>query len=182
MDSAICKKTKSLEKYLENVWTSSLLITITMMLKWWKQINYSKFVCCRTESKVWSPLVNEEGKTHPYKMNLASQPQVSNGISVCSVSTYSCLTLELFLTWSSKELSMYHSVGRIWDSTMPIPPRNHLAFSNRLHLLWSEASCWGELVGYVAKGKLLGLEVLSPAICMLTPTIGHRTCCRGVAQ
>ncbi|XP_065527821.1 PDZ and LIM domain protein 1 isoform X4 [Lathamus discolor] len=28
-----------------------------------------------TESKVWSPLVNEEGKTHPYKMNLASQPQ-----------------------------------------------------------------------------------------------------------
>ncbi|KFV45679.1 PDZ and LIM domain protein 1, partial [Tyto alba] len=29
----------------------------------------------RMESKVWSPLVNEEGKTHPYKMNLASQPQ-----------------------------------------------------------------------------------------------------------
>ncbi|KFP82040.1 PDZ and LIM domain protein 1, partial [Apaloderma vittatum] len=29
----------------------------------------------RTEAKVWSPLVNEEGKTHPYKMNLASQPQ-----------------------------------------------------------------------------------------------------------
>ncbi|KFQ49877.1 PDZ and LIM domain protein 1, partial [Nestor notabilis] len=32
----------------------------------------------RTESKVWSPLVNEEGKTHPYKMNLASQPQPVN--------------------------------------------------------------------------------------------------------
>uniref|UniRef100_A0A8C8RKR9 PDZ and LIM domain 1 n=1 Tax=Pelusios castaneus TaxID=367368 RepID=A0A8C8RKR9_9SAUR len=29
----------------------------------------------RTESKVWSPLVTEEGKPHPYKMNLASQPQ-----------------------------------------------------------------------------------------------------------
>ncbi|NWV94515.1 PDLI1 protein, partial [Machaerirhynchus nigripectus] len=29
----------------------------------------------RTEAKVWSPLVNEEGKTHPYKMNLASEPQ-----------------------------------------------------------------------------------------------------------
>uniref|UniRef100_A0A8D0HLD5 PDZ and LIM domain 1 n=1 Tax=Sphenodon punctatus TaxID=8508 RepID=A0A8D0HLD5_SPHPU len=29
----------------------------------------------RTESKVWSPLVTEEGKTNPYKMNLASQPQ-----------------------------------------------------------------------------------------------------------
>ncbi|XP_034631883.1 PDZ and LIM domain protein 1 isoform X1 [Trachemys scripta elegans] len=29
----------------------------------------------RTESKVWSPLVTEEGKPNPYKMNLASQPQ-----------------------------------------------------------------------------------------------------------
>ncbi|KAJ7324466.1 hypothetical protein JRQ81_017486 [Phrynocephalus forsythii] len=29
----------------------------------------------RTESKIWSPLVTEEGKTNPYKMNLASQPQ-----------------------------------------------------------------------------------------------------------
>ncbi|XP_067995889.1 PDZ and LIM domain protein 1 isoform X1 [Melanerpes formicivorus] len=29
----------------------------------------------RTESKVWSPLVTEEGKTHPYKINLASEPQ-----------------------------------------------------------------------------------------------------------
>nr|XP_009939867.1 PREDICTED: PDZ and LIM domain protein 1 [Opisthocomus hoazin] len=38
----------------------------------------------RTESKVWSPLVNEEGKTHPYKMNLASQPQEEqHTTSVC---------------------------------------------------------------------------------------------------
>ncbi|XP_077207200.1 PDZ and LIM domain protein 1 [Paroedura picta] len=29
----------------------------------------------RTESKIWSPLVTEEGKTNPYKMNLASQQQ-----------------------------------------------------------------------------------------------------------
>ncbi|XP_071987155.1 PDZ and LIM domain protein 1 isoform X2 [Engystomops pustulosus] len=29
----------------------------------------------RTESKIWSPLVNEEGKTNPYKMNLATNPQ-----------------------------------------------------------------------------------------------------------
>lgn len=49
-------------------------------------IKKNKSVCCRTESKVWSPLVNEEGKTHPYKMNLASQPQVSNGASACSSS------------------------------------------------------------------------------------------------
>ncbi|XP_075391162.1 PDZ and LIM domain protein 1 [Tenrec ecaudatus] len=29
----------------------------------------------RSEQKVWSPLVTEEGKRHPYKMNLASEPQ-----------------------------------------------------------------------------------------------------------
>lgn len=29
----------------------------------------------RTESKIWSPLVTDEGKTNPYKMNLASNPQ-----------------------------------------------------------------------------------------------------------
>ncbi|KAM9325669.1 PDZ and LIM domain protein 1 [Gastrophryne carolinensis] len=29
----------------------------------------------RVESKIWSPLVSEEGKAHPYKMNLASDPQ-----------------------------------------------------------------------------------------------------------
>lgn len=29
----------------------------------------------RSESKMWSPLSSEEGRTHPFKMNLASQPQ-----------------------------------------------------------------------------------------------------------
>ncbi|XP_060782059.1 PDZ and LIM domain protein 1 [Neoarius graeffei] len=29
----------------------------------------------RSESKTWSPLVSEDGKTHPYKMNLASESQ-----------------------------------------------------------------------------------------------------------
>uniref|UniRef100_A0A1A7XDH1 PDZ and LIM domain 1 (Elfin) n=1 Tax=Iconisemion striatum TaxID=60296 RepID=A0A1A7XDH1_9TELE len=29
----------------------------------------------RSESKLWSPLSSEEGKTNPYKMNLASEPQ-----------------------------------------------------------------------------------------------------------
>ncbi|KAM6956826.1 PDZ and LIM domain protein 1 [Aplochiton taeniatus] len=29
----------------------------------------------RSESKMWSPLSSEEGKTNPYKMNLASEPQ-----------------------------------------------------------------------------------------------------------
>jgi hypothetical protein len=35
------------------------------------------FICYRSEQKIWSPLVTEEGKRHPYKMNLASEPQVS---------------------------------------------------------------------------------------------------------
>ncbi|KAM9477858.1 PDZ and LIM domain protein 1 [Clarias gariepinus] len=29
----------------------------------------------RSESKMWSPLVSEDGKSHPYKMNLASESQ-----------------------------------------------------------------------------------------------------------
>uniref|UniRef100_A0A3Q2PL45 PDZ and LIM domain 1 (elfin) n=1 Tax=Fundulus heteroclitus TaxID=8078 RepID=A0A3Q2PL45_FUNHE len=29
----------------------------------------------RSETKLWSPLSSEEGKTHPYKMNLASEPR-----------------------------------------------------------------------------------------------------------
>ncbi|KAM4636384.1 PDZ and LIM domain protein 1 isoform 2-T2 [Discoglossus pictus] len=29
----------------------------------------------RSDSKIWSPCVNEEGKAHPYKMNLSSNPQ-----------------------------------------------------------------------------------------------------------
>ena len=29
----------------------------------------------RSQQKIWSPLVTEEGKHHPYKMNLASEPQ-----------------------------------------------------------------------------------------------------------
>ncbi|XP_067876338.1 PDZ and LIM domain protein 1 isoform X2 [Heterodontus francisci] len=33
------------------------------------------FMIARSESKVWSPLSNEEGKQHPYKMNLASDQQ-----------------------------------------------------------------------------------------------------------
>uniref|UniRef100_A0A8C6YK33 PDZ and LIM domain 1 n=1 Tax=Nothoprocta perdicaria TaxID=30464 RepID=A0A8C6YK33_NOTPE len=54
----------------------------------------------RTESKVWSPLVTEEGKTHPYKMNLASQPQVGNGVSACSGSPLDPVP-ELFLLHGS---------------------------------------------------------------------------------
>lgn len=30
----------------------------------------------RSENRMWSPLSSEEGKTNPYKMNLASEPRV----------------------------------------------------------------------------------------------------------
>lgn len=30
----------------------------------------------RSEAKLWSPLSSDEGKAHPYKMNLASEPRV----------------------------------------------------------------------------------------------------------
>ncbi|XP_067828825.1 PDZ and LIM domain protein 1 isoform X3 [Heptranchias perlo] len=33
------------------------------------------FLIARSECKIWSPLTNEEGKQHPYKMNLATEPQ-----------------------------------------------------------------------------------------------------------
>ncbi|XP_073541740.1 PDZ and LIM domain protein 1 isoform X4 [Phyllobates terribilis] len=36
----------------------------------------------RVESKIWSPLVTEEGKTNPYKMNLAANPQELKQIGV----------------------------------------------------------------------------------------------------
>ncbi|XP_073441975.1 PDZ and LIM domain protein 1 isoform X3 [Dendrobates tinctorius] len=36
----------------------------------------------RVESKIWSPLVTEEGKTNPYKMNLAANPQEIKQIGI----------------------------------------------------------------------------------------------------
>ncbi|KAF3827782.1 hypothetical protein GH733_001017 [Mirounga leonina] len=41
-------------------------------------------ICCRSEQKIWSPLVTEEGKRHPYKMNLASEPQLTFWHSACT--------------------------------------------------------------------------------------------------
>ncbi|EHB14774.1 PDZ and LIM domain protein 1 [Heterocephalus glaber] len=32
-------------------------------------------IVTRSKHKIWSPLVTEEGKCHPYKVNLASEPQ-----------------------------------------------------------------------------------------------------------
>lgn len=41
-----------------------------------RNIKAVHFFVLRSESKMWSPLVSEEGKAHPYKMNLATEPQV----------------------------------------------------------------------------------------------------------
>ncbi|XP_043534630.1 PDZ and LIM domain protein 1 isoform X2 [Chiloscyllium plagiosum] len=38
------------------------------------------FLIARSESKIWSPLSNEEGKQHAYKMNLASEQQEAKHI------------------------------------------------------------------------------------------------------
>lgn len=34
-------------------------------------------MCCRPETKLWSPQVIEEGKAHPFKINLEAEKQVS---------------------------------------------------------------------------------------------------------
>ncbi|RLW04046.1 hypothetical protein DV515_00006047 [Chloebia gouldiae] len=66
-----------------------------------ENINHSKFVCCRTEAKVWSPLVSEEGKTHPYKMNLASEPQLPCFLNTCWKIRIleASITVKLNLAW-----------------------------------------------------------------------------------
>lgn len=148
---------------------------------WWKQINYSKFVCCRTEAKVWSPLVSEEGKTHPYKMNLASEPQVSPGITAL-VPSHSCKRSsgpDPPRSWAYVSLLIMLGVAScpilseiVWPLEalrVGLPPSR-----------W-EACCCGELIGCHAWASLLGSQV-SPAICMLPPTTGHGRHCRGVAQ
>lgn len=83
--------------------------------QWWKQNNYSNFVCCRTESKVWSPLVTEEGKTHPYKINLASEPQVSNKLSACF---WFYLGLSDFRAVSGQIPQWADHVSHLWDSAI----------------------------------------------------------------
>lgn len=34
------------------------------------------FMSCRPETKLWSPQVMEEGKAHPFKVNLEAEQQV----------------------------------------------------------------------------------------------------------
>lgn len=56
-------------------------------------------VFLRSETKLWSPLSSEEGKTHPYKMNLASEPRVC--VSIKAVWTLTKWLLQLcHLEWN----------------------------------------------------------------------------------
>lgn len=136
---------------------------------WWKRINYSKFVCCRTEAKVWSPLVSEEGKTHPYKMNLASEPQVSPGITVCCCSLL--FLWENFQALSSKELSTCHSVNHVGGSIMPHTIKRSCGpWKDRLPPSWWEACCCGELkLSAMTKETCLGQRCLLPSACSHLP-------------
>lgn len=33
---------------------------------------------CRAETRLWSPQVSEDGKAHPFKINLEAEPQVGS--------------------------------------------------------------------------------------------------------
>lgn len=50
------------------------------------------FLSCRSEIKLWSPLSSEGGKTHPYKMNLESEPKVCVFCSIFQMVGNSILT------------------------------------------------------------------------------------------
>lgn len=67
------------------------------------------FISRRSEQKIWSPLVSEEGKRHPYKMNLASEPQVS---AYLCPSSASC-----FPAWALFGESLVFPALEVWGSS-----------------------------------------------------------------
>lgn len=44
--------------YFERIWMASFVLI------------------CRGETRLWSPQVSEDGKAHPFKINLEAEPQV----------------------------------------------------------------------------------------------------------
>lgn len=54
-------------------------------------------MCCRPETKMWSPQVIEEGKVNPFKINLETEKQVSVMEDKCTA-----LYLYLLITCSNK--------------------------------------------------------------------------------
>ncbi|KAK1791745.1 hypothetical protein P4O66_013724 [Electrophorus voltai] len=66
----------------------------------------------RSESKMWSPLVSEEGKSHPYKMKLASEPQEVKHIG----SAHNRSALPFASTGSKVVTSHYNSPAGLYSS------------------------------------------------------------------
>lgn len=69
---------------------------------------YVFLLWCRSEIKLWSPLSSEGGKTHPYKMNLESEPKV-------------CVFCSIFQMVGNSILSEPYSFWKAVHS-LPIPP------------------------------------------------------------
>ncbi|XP_041645125.1 PDZ and LIM domain protein 1 [Cheilinus undulatus] len=66
----------------------------------------------RSESKMWSPLSSEEGRSHPFKMNLASQPQEVKHIG----STHNRSALPFSAFGSKVVTNQYNSPSGLYSS------------------------------------------------------------------
>ncbi|KAK2523552.1 Pdlim1 [Columba guinea] len=102
----------------------------------------------RTESKVWSPLVNEEGKTHPYKMNLASQPQLTAASEVCGdvrLLGVGCQQSVLAPASAVASVGVSHW-GCVFAASPDAPARlaaNQQSAEDAVHIYTSMANCYG---------------------------------------
>uniref|UniRef100_A0A8D3API2 PDZ and LIM domain 1 (elfin) n=1 Tax=Scophthalmus maximus TaxID=52904 RepID=A0A8D3API2_SCOMX len=66
----------------------------------------------RSETKLWSPLSSEEGRTHPYKMNLASEPREVKNIG----STHNRSALPFAGFGSTVVTNQYNSPSGLYSS------------------------------------------------------------------
>lgn len=77
--------------YSLQVW---VLLVVCLNIVYCKS-EYCVWLSFRSESKMWSTLSSEEGKTNSYKMNLASEPQVC-------LTSYFTQTKDGFRKWGIK--------------------------------------------------------------------------------
>ncbi|XP_042314556.1 PDZ and LIM domain protein 1 isoform X2 [Sceloporus undulatus] len=71
----------------------------------------------RSESKIWSPMVTEEEKTNPYKMNLASEPQEVRHIGSAHNRSAMPFTATTATSTSPKVISaQYNSPASLYSS------------------------------------------------------------------
>uniref|UniRef100_A0A8C4W800 PDZ and LIM domain 1 n=1 Tax=Gopherus evgoodei TaxID=1825980 RepID=A0A8C4W800_9SAUR len=113
----------------------------------------------RVESKVWSPLVTEEGKPNPYKMNLASQPQVSiSGLALFVVSSLCPPSNNLVI---DKESEVYKMLQETEDPKEP--PRQSASFLVLQEILESEGD----------PNKPSGFRSVKPPMTKVASSIGN---------